>query len=79
MSIVDLLHTHPALIVAAALVFGLAIGSFLNVVIYRLPVMLDRDWRCQCAELLGQEDIDGALVGGASLSARSFADIVKHR
>jgi len=31
------------------------------------------------AELLGQEDIDGALVGGASLSARSFADIVKHR
>ncbi len=31
------------------------------------------------AELMGQADIDGALVGGASLSARSFADIVKHR
>ena len=31
------------------------------------------------AELMGQEDIDGALVGGASLSAQSFAKIVKHR
>ena len=31
------------------------------------------------AELMGQEDIDGALVGGASLSSQSFAKIVKHR
>lgn len=29
-------------------------------------------------ELMGQPDVDGALVGGASLEARSFADIVKH-
>ena len=29
-------------------------------------------------ELLGQPDIDGALVGGASLEVRSFADIVKN-
>jgi leader peptidase (prepilin peptidase)/N-methyltransferase len=32
--------------------FGLAVGSFLNVVIYRLPVMLDRDWRAQAREVL---------------------------
>src|ERR1700678_2347936 len=31
---------------------GLVIGSFLNVVIYRLPIMLERDWRAQAAELL---------------------------
>jgi leader peptidase (prepilin peptidase)/N-methyltransferase len=37
-------------IVSAALV-GLLIGSFLNVVIYRLPIMLERDWRAQCREL----------------------------
>jgi leader peptidase (prepilin peptidase) / N-methyltransferase len=34
-------------------VFGLAIGSFLNVVIHRLPKMMEDDWRAQCAELSG--------------------------
>ena len=43
-----------AAIVAAA-VFGLAIGSFLNVVIHRLPRMMEADWRSQCAELDGGE------------------------
>jgi len=37
-----------------ALVFGLAIGSFLNVVIHRLPRMMEREWRAECAELSGQ-------------------------
>ena len=36
----------------AAGILGLVIGSFLNVVIYRLPVMLERDWRRQCREML---------------------------
>jgi leader peptidase (prepilin peptidase)/N-methyltransferase len=35
-------------------VFGLCIGSFLNVVIHRLPKMLEREWRAECAELAGQ-------------------------
>src|SRR5579871_44052 len=34
-------------------VLGLAVGSFLNVVIHRLPRMMERDWRAQCAELAG--------------------------
>ena len=34
-----------------ALAFGLCVGSFLNVVIHRLPKMLEREWREQCAEL----------------------------
>ncbi len=38
----------------AALVVGLAIGSFLNVVIHRLPKMMERDWHTQCAELRGE-------------------------
>ena len=33
--------------------FGLLVGSFLNVVIYRLPVMLKREWQRDCAELNG--------------------------
>lgn len=34
-------------------VFGLAIGSFLNVVIHRLPKMMENEWKAQCAELAG--------------------------
>jgi leader peptidase (prepilin peptidase)/N-methyltransferase len=35
-------------------IIGLMVGSFLNVVIHRLPKMMERDWRSQCAELNGQ-------------------------
>lgn len=42
---------QPAVLPWVALVFGLCIGSFLNVVIHRLPRMMERDWREQCAEL----------------------------
>ncbi len=49
------LHTylaaHPLVLTLSVAVFGLALGSFLNVVIYRLPIMLERLWRHQCEEL----------------------------
>lgn len=51
----DWLAASPALFVAACLVVGLLVGSFLNVVVYRLPIMLDRQWRAQCEELAGRE------------------------
>jgi leader peptidase (prepilin peptidase)/N-methyltransferase len=38
---------------ALAALLGLAAGSFVNVVIHRLPRMLERDWRAHCAELSG--------------------------
>jgi leader peptidase (prepilin peptidase)/N-methyltransferase len=45
------LFTDSALLfVAVVFAFCLAIGSFLNVVIYRLPIMMEREWREQCAE-----------------------------
>ena len=47
----DLLAESPAIFVAIAFAFALLIGSFLNVVIYRLPIMMEREWRAQCAEL----------------------------
>jgi leader peptidase (prepilin peptidase) / N-methyltransferase len=43
---------HLALFAGSVFLLGLVIGSFLNVVIYRLPLMLERDWRAQAAELL---------------------------
>lgn len=49
------LLAEPALFAAAALLLGLLIGSFLNVVIHRLPRMLEREWREQCAFLDGRE------------------------
>jgi len=49
---VQLLTDNPALYVALIVVLALLIGSFLNVVIHRLPLMMERDWRSQCDELL---------------------------
>jgi len=44
---------QPAALPWVALVFGLCVGSFLNVVIHRLPRMMEREWKAQCAELAG--------------------------
>lgn len=46
----ELLSYYPWLFPAFAAIFGLIIGSFLNVVIYRLPVMMERQWKADCAE-----------------------------
>jgi leader peptidase (prepilin peptidase)/N-methyltransferase len=46
---------QPAAFPWLAFAVGLCIGSFLNVVIHRLPKMMERDWRADCAELAGQE------------------------
>ncbi len=46
-----LLTESPLLFIGLACVLALLIGSFLNVVIYRLPVMMERDWRAQCDEI----------------------------
>ena len=45
----------PAVALPAAAVIGLCVGSFLNVVIHRLPKMMERGWADQCAELAGHE------------------------
>jgi len=46
--------SHPAIFPWVCLAFGLCVGSFLNVVIYRLPKIMQRDWESQCAELRGE-------------------------
>lgn len=53
-SLAALFDAYPAALPLAALLLGLIVGSFLNVVIHRLPVMLERTWRHQCAELAGK-------------------------
>lgn len=44
----------PGGLAAITGLLGLCIGSFLNVVIHRLPKMMERDWQLQCAELQGE-------------------------
>ena len=64
MPAIELLAASPPLFIGTCLALGLAVGSFLNVVIYRLPIMLDREWRAQCAELAGH-DPHAATVAAA--------------
>jgi len=47
----ELFTQAPNVFIAIAFAFALMVGSFLNVVIYRLPLMMQRDWREQCDEL----------------------------
>lgn len=49
-----MLQAAPAAFVLTCLFLGLTVGSFLNVVIHRLPKMLERGWQAQCAELRGE-------------------------
>ena len=49
--IVGLYAAYPAWFAGSVLVIGLMVGSFLNVVIYRLPIMMEREWREQIEEL----------------------------
>ena len=51
-----------ALFVGSVFVLGLMVGSFLNVVIYRLPIILERDWRAQAAELLPSDSAAATLT-----------------
>jgi leader peptidase (prepilin peptidase)/N-methyltransferase len=53
MSLFQAFQATSWLFVTAAVLLGLVFGSFLNVVIYRLPRMLERQWRAECAELTG--------------------------
>jgi leader peptidase (prepilin peptidase)/N-methyltransferase len=52
----------PGVFPAAGGLVGLLVGSFLNVVIHRLPRMMEQEWQCQCAELRGEEAPQGETI-----------------
>lgn len=56
MEIITLLQTSPPLLLSCTMVLGMLVGSFLNVVVYRLPIMLQREWTEQCCEYLEIEN-----------------------
>jgi leader peptidase (prepilin peptidase)/N-methyltransferase len=51
----NLLEANNALLVSLITLLGLFVGSFLNVVIYRLPLRLQHEWRTECKEFLGAD------------------------
>lgn len=53
-SLTQISIAYPAFFLFVVLLFGLLVGSFLNVVIHRLPIILERSWRQQCDELAGK-------------------------
>jgi len=53
--IVITLQSSPWLFYSSVIFFGLSVGSFLNVVAYRLPKMMERDWKHECHEFLELE------------------------
>jgi leader peptidase (prepilin peptidase) / N-methyltransferase len=53
---------NPAVFAGSVFVLGLVVGSFLNVVIYRLPIMLEREWRAQAAEFSSSIDDTAAAA-----------------
>ncbi len=52
-------------------VLGLLVGSFLNVVIHRLPLMMERDWRRDCADLAGHAETDSPVAAFNLMVPRS--------
>lgn len=56
MPYLELLQHNPVLYVTLVVILGLLVGSFLNVVIYRLPVMLKQQWRADCLTFLELDD-----------------------
>ena len=53
--IATLYAMNPLFFAGSVFVLGLVVGSFLNVVIYRVPIMLEREWRVQAAEVLATD------------------------
>ncbi|MCC6171583.1 MAG: prepilin peptidase [Gammaproteobacteria bacterium] len=63
--LVEAFAGSTALLVGAVLLLGLLVGSFLNVVIHRVPIMLEREWQTQCEELERERRARAAAAAGA--------------
>ena len=55
MAEIETLLSHPTLWLLFVTILGLLVGSFLNVVIHRLPVMMKKQWKCECEALLSPD------------------------
>ena len=56
--LIMLMEQVPAFVYGIVTILGLLVGSFLNVVIYRLPVMMERSWKNECAEYFPEANLE---------------------
>ena len=77
MELIELMRQSPALFSVGAGLVGLIVGSFLNVVIHRLPRMMEAEWRAQCAEIAAAA-VSGAAAPAAPAAAPRY-DLVTPR
>ncbi|MHB8816634.1 MAG: prepilin peptidase [Steroidobacteraceae bacterium] len=68
MSVIAIFAASPALFIGACLVLGLIVGSFLNVVIHRVPIIMDRQWREECE--LEHSDLAATVPANAAPKER---------
>jgi leader peptidase (prepilin peptidase)/N-methyltransferase len=63
---IEILQTSTAVLLTVTALFSLLVGSFLNVVIHRLPVMMERQWRHEATEFLNAEGHALPASGGST-------------
>jgi leader peptidase (prepilin peptidase)/N-methyltransferase len=61
MSFFDVIEAYPSISMCFVVILGLLVGSFLNVVIHRLPKMMERDWEDQCKEFIANHKDPASL------------------
>ena len=66
MTFIELVKTNNGLLITITLILGLIIGSFLNVVIYRIPIMLRRAWKQQYLELADIVEPNNEITSSSS-------------
>ena len=62
MDLIDGLRSSPGLLLGATALLGLLVGSFLNVVILRLPQMMELAWRREARSLLALDEVDEPAI-----------------
>ena len=70
--LISLLEQNTALLYITAILLGLIVGSFLNVVIHRLPIMLKSQWKSECEAFLAEEETDSSNEPEAEPASTTF-------
>lgn len=68
MHVISMLEASPVALYGLVFILGLLVGSFLNVVIYRLPVMMQREWQLEARSIIAEADASEASLGETSPS-----------
>ncbi|MDH5572028.1 MAG: A24 family peptidase [Gammaproteobacteria bacterium] len=70
--LINLFEQNTALLYITAILLGLIVGSFLNVVIYRLPIILKSQWKTECEAFLAEENNIGSNESEPEIASTTF-------